>query len=88
MANYADWYGTAADLPTDRAMGRSLEQGRSPGASSGMFGTVEETVAEVEAMKAMGVSSLLYFATFPGMRPSATIPYFEKLAKEVMPQFS
>ncbi len=88
MANYADWYGTAADLPTDTAMGRSLERGRSPGASSGMFGTVEETVAEVEAMKAMGVSSLLYFATFPGMRPSATIPYFEKLAKEVMPQFT
>lgn len=87
MANYADWYGTAADLPTDGLMGRALDVGRSPGATPSMFGSVEDTIAEVEAMQANGVSSLLYFATFPGLRPSATIPYFELLAKEVMPRF-
>lgn len=87
MANYADWYGTAADLPTDQLMGRALDVGRSPGATPSMFGSVEDTIAEVEAMQANGVSSLLYFATFPGLRPSATIPYFELLAKEVMPRF-
>lgn len=87
MANYADWYGAAADLPSDQLMGRAMDTGRSPGASSGMFGSPEQAIAEVKAMEAQGVTSLLYFATYPGLRPSATIPYFELLAREVMPHF-
>jgi alkanesulfonate monooxygenase SsuD/methylene tetrahydromethanopterin reductase-like flavin-dependent oxidoreductase (luciferase family) len=83
IRNYADWYGAAADLPSDAQMGR----GRRADPTTGMFGSVEDAIAEVEGFKAAGVSSLLYFATFPGMRPSATIPYFEALAKHVMPRF-
>jgi alkanesulfonate monooxygenase SsuD/methylene tetrahydromethanopterin reductase-like flavin-dependent oxidoreductase (luciferase family) len=85
--NYADWYGAAADLASDRLWRQAVDAGRSPNASAGLFGTPEQVVAEVKALEAQGVTSLLYFATFPGLRPSATIPYFELLAKEVMPRF-
>ncbi|MGE5595238.1 MAG: LLM class flavin-dependent oxidoreductase [Hyphomicrobiales bacterium] len=86
--NYAEWYGAAADLPSDRAWMAGVESGRSPGAAASLFKTPADTIAEVRAMEAQGVTSLLYFATFPGMRPHATIPFFETLAKHVMPAFA
>lgn len=83
--NYADWYGTAGDLAGDRTWMAAIEAGVSPGASASLFKSVEETIADIRRFEAMGVNSLLYFANFPGMRPSATIPYFELLAKYVLP---
>jgi alkanesulfonate monooxygenase SsuD/methylene tetrahydromethanopterin reductase-like flavin-dependent oxidoreductase (luciferase family) len=87
-AEYAHWYGEAADLETDRGWMAGVESGRSRGAAPQLFRTPEETVAQVKLAEGQGLTSLLYFATFPGLRPSATIPYFELLAKEVMPAFA
>jgi probable F420-dependent oxidoreductase len=86
--NYADWYGAAADLASDRTWTAALDAGRASGANAEFFKTPDKVIAEVKAMEATGVTSLLYFATFPGLRPSATIPYFETLAKYVMPAFA
>lgn len=83
--NYADWYGAAADLDSDRTWKANFEAARTSGAAAAFFQRPEAVVDEVKQFAAAGVTSLLYFATFPGMRPSATIPYFETLAKHVAP---
>jgi alkanesulfonate monooxygenase SsuD/methylene tetrahydromethanopterin reductase-like flavin-dependent oxidoreductase (luciferase family) len=85
--NYADWYGAAADIESDRTWMSAVEAGRRTGTNAGLFKTPDDVVAEVRAAEATGVTSLLYFATFPGLRPSATIPLFETLARQVMPKF-
>lgn len=83
--NYANWYGAAADLQSDTTWNASLDAGLNPGASARMFTSVDATIASLKGMEAAGITSVLYFATFPGMRPSATIPYFETMAKYVLP---
>jgi len=83
--NYADWYGTAADLASDRTWMAGVRAQEMSGTNAQLFKNVEDTFADIRAFEAQGVNSLLYFATFPGLRPSATIPYFELLAKYVLP---
>jgi alkanesulfonate monooxygenase SsuD/methylene tetrahydromethanopterin reductase-like flavin-dependent oxidoreductase (luciferase family) len=85
--NYAEWYGAAADLDADRSWSGAVEAGAMSGTNASLFKTPDATVAGIREMEAQGVTSLLYFATFPGMRPSATIPFFETMAKRVMPAF-
>jgi alkanesulfonate monooxygenase SsuD/methylene tetrahydromethanopterin reductase-like flavin-dependent oxidoreductase (luciferase family) len=86
--NYADWYGAAADIQSDTTWNAAIDAGLNPGASARMFTSVDETIASLKQMEADGITSALYFATFPGMRPSATIPYFETMAKYVLPAVS
>lgn len=83
--NYADWYGAAADLDGDVTWNSAIDAGLNPGASPRMFGTPDDTIAHLRALAGTGVTSALYFATFPGMRPSATLPFFESMARHVLP---
>ena len=83
--NYAEWYGAAADLESDRTWLPALEAGASPGARSSLFKTPAAAIEDLRSMAAMGVTSVIYFATFPGLRPSATLPFFETMAREVLP---
>ncbi len=82
MENYVQWYGEAADLPRDAAR---LADAAAP--ARAWFRTPVEVVEEIRAMEALGVDALLWFATLPGAAPEATLPYFEVLAREVMPAF-
>jgi alkanesulfonate monooxygenase SsuD/methylene tetrahydromethanopterin reductase-like flavin-dependent oxidoreductase (luciferase family) len=82
---YADWYGAAGDLPDDRTWTAAAEAGVSPGTNASLFKTPDHVLADLRQMEADGVTSAIYFATFPGMRPSATLPYFEAMAKHVLP---
>ncbi|MFN0096318.1 MAG: LLM class flavin-dependent oxidoreductase [Dehalococcoidia bacterium] len=82
--NYADWYGAAADLPTDRTWRSAADAGASPGTNANLFQHPEQTVEHLLTLASNGVDSAIYFATFPGLRPSATIPFFELMAKEVL----
>lgn len=75
---YADWYGTAADLPADevwreRALATDAARRR-------RFVTPDELVAELEALAATGVDTVLWFGTLPGAAPEATLPLFEQIA--------
>jgi len=83
--NYAEWYGAAADLETDRTWTAAVEANASPGANASIFRSPDDTIADLRALAATGVTSAIYFATFPGMRPSATIPFFETMATHVLP---
>jgi len=85
--NYAEWYGAAGDLDSDRSWKGAVEAGAMSGTSASLFKTPDATIAGIKEMETQGVTSLLYFATFPGMRPSATIPFFETMARQVMPAF-
>jgi alkanesulfonate monooxygenase SsuD/methylene tetrahydromethanopterin reductase-like flavin-dependent oxidoreductase (luciferase family) len=82
MANYAQWYGTAADLPSDR----TFLQGATAGTRQ-MFGSPDQVIGELQAAEAAGATAALWFGTFPGARPDATRPLFQTLADEVMPAF-
>jgi alkanesulfonate monooxygenase SsuD/methylene tetrahydromethanopterin reductase-like flavin-dependent oxidoreductase (luciferase family) len=83
--HYGRWYGAAGDLPSDRAWLARIEAGDDLGAAQRTFRAPPDVIQEVRASAAAGVTSLVYFATFPGLRPSATLPLLECLAKEVMP---
>lgn len=82
MANYAQWYGEAGDLASDRA----LLSPEGPTAAVPFFGTPDDVVAQLKAFEAAGVDSILWFATLPGARPSATIPFFESVIRDVKPR--
>jgi alkanesulfonate monooxygenase SsuD/methylene tetrahydromethanopterin reductase-like flavin-dependent oxidoreductase (luciferase family) len=82
--NYADWYGTAADLASDRAWKEAVETGATQAGAS-FFQEPAAIVEGLKGMAALGVTSVLYFGTFPGLRPSATLPFFETLARHVLP---
>ena len=84
MALYGQWYGEAADLPVDAAL-RRLGAGESAIPASAFFATPDEVAAQLNAMAAAGVDSVLWFATLPGARPSATVPFFESLQRDVKP---
>jgi hypothetical protein len=64
----------------------AVDAGANPGARSSLFKTPDQAIADLRTMAGMGVTSVIYFATFPGMRPSATLPYFELMAKQVLPE--
>jgi probable F420-dependent oxidoreductase len=87
FSNYADWYGAAGDLEVDKELLRQVSGGQDI-MSPDIAKNPDATIAEIKAFEAMGVSSLVYFATLPGLRPSATMPIFETLAREVMPAFT
>ncbi|HEX9260043.1 MAG TPA: LLM class flavin-dependent oxidoreductase [Acidimicrobiales bacterium] len=70
---YRQWYGQAGDLDTDR---RRLEQ---PGPATSLFATDDQVRAMLDAYEAAGVTSVLWFATLPGTRPAATLPFLERL---------
>jgi alkanesulfonate monooxygenase SsuD/methylene tetrahydromethanopterin reductase-like flavin-dependent oxidoreductase (luciferase family) len=80
MANYAQWYGTAADLPTDRSF-----LAGATASTRQMFGSPDEVVAQLRDAEAAGATAALWFATFPGTHPDATLSLFQTLADEVMP---
>jgi hypothetical protein len=84
MENYVQWYGEAADLPRDAAR---LVQAGAAATMPTWFRTPAEVVEEIGGLEALGVDSLLWFAALPGAAPEATLPFFETLAKEVMPAF-
>ena len=86
MANYAKWYGTAGDLPSDEDLLKAAGASDDTGAMR-MFGPPEQVIAELKAAEAAGATAALWFGTLPGARPSATLPTFELLAKEVIPAF-
>jgi alkanesulfonate monooxygenase SsuD/methylene tetrahydromethanopterin reductase-like flavin-dependent oxidoreductase (luciferase family) len=85
---YADWYGAAADLQGDTTWRAAADAQLSPGTNADLFRTPDEVVESLLRMEAEGATSAVYFATFPGLRPSATIPYFELMAKHVLPRVS
>jgi len=74
---YAQWYGEANDLPGDRSDGAFDPRHT--------FATSEALVAQLRRLEAMGVNSLLWFATLPGYPPEATLPLIETLMTEVKP---
>lgn len=82
---YGRWYGTAGDLPSDREWLARIEAGDDLGLRERAFQTPEAVVSELEAFAEAGVTSVIYFATFPGLRPSATLPLLETLAHDVLP---
>jgi probable F420-dependent oxidoreductase len=86
MANYAKWYGTAGDLPSDEDLLKAAGASDDTGAMR-MFGPPEQVIAELKGAEAAGATAALWFGTLPGARPSATLPTFELLAKEVIPAF-
>jgi len=86
MENYAQWYGSAGDLATDRAL---LQTAGAADATGGMrfFGTAQTVIDELKAAEAAGATAALWFATLPGTSADATTPLFEVLARDVMPAF-
>ena len=82
---YGRWYGTAGDLQSDRDWLARIESGDDLGVAARAFQTPEAIVGELQALEEAGVTSVIYFATFPGLRPSATLPLLETLAHDVMP---
>jgi alkanesulfonate monooxygenase SsuD/methylene tetrahydromethanopterin reductase-like flavin-dependent oxidoreductase (luciferase family) len=86
MENYAQWYGSAGDLESDRNLLQSAGAAEAGGAMS-FFGTPERVIDELKTAEAAGATAALWFATLPGTTPDATTPMFETLAKDVMPAF-
>lgn len=84
--NYAEWYGAAGDLDTDLVWRDLARRGRPIGPPP--FSTVDDTVALLDDLAAAGVTSVLWFATLPGTRPEATLPFFETVAREVRPRLA
>jgi hypothetical protein len=84
MQHYANWYGTAGDLDADRVL---LDTGRPPGrtVATDLFGQPALVVEQLRTAEAAGATAALWFGTFPGAAPAATLPLFETLAAEVMP---
>jgi alkanesulfonate monooxygenase SsuD/methylene tetrahydromethanopterin reductase-like flavin-dependent oxidoreductase (luciferase family) len=87
LDRYVDWYGTAGDLPVDIAIQEAVAAGTAPMAAWESFKTPEAVIAELKALEALGVTSLLFFAGVPGAPMEATLPLFQTLADEVMPAF-
>jgi probable F420-dependent oxidoreductase len=85
---YGRWYGTAADLQSDREWLALVEAGDDRGTSARAFQTPEAIIGDLQAAERAGVTSMIYFATFPGLRPTATLPLLETLIKDVMPALS
>jgi hypothetical protein len=50
------------------------------------FATPAEVAGQLKDLASVGVDSVLWFATLPGTRPSATVPFFETLLRDVKPQ--
>jgi hypothetical protein len=76
-ANYAQWYGTAGDLASDRAL---LEAPGEDTLGVPLFADLDTVKAQLEMLEDHGVTSVLWFGTLPGTRPSATLPMFELIA--------
>ena len=86
MALYGQWYGEAADLAVDEGL-RRMGAGREPGAGPELLrDALTVVVGQLKDLAALGVDSVLWFATLPGARPSATVPFFETLMRDVKPQ--
>jgi probable F420-dependent oxidoreductase len=85
---YADWYGEAADLPTDRdRIGRRVEDPDVRRAGY-LIGPADEVIAGIEAWRqAVPYTHLIFTATPAGMRSAQTNPRLERFAREVIPHF-
>jgi alkanesulfonate monooxygenase SsuD/methylene tetrahydromethanopterin reductase-like flavin-dependent oxidoreductase (luciferase family) len=86
MANYAKWYGTAGDLPSDQALLQAAGAADASGRAL-LFGSPDEVIGQLKTAEAAGATAALWFATFPGVRPGATLSMFETLSTEVMAAF-
>jgi alkanesulfonate monooxygenase SsuD/methylene tetrahydromethanopterin reductase-like flavin-dependent oxidoreductase (luciferase family) len=86
MENYAQWYGSAGDLASDRALLQTAGAADAGGAMH-FFGTAQTVIDELKAAEAAGATAALWFATLPGTTADATTPLFEVLARDVMPAF-
>ena len=85
---YVQWYGAAGDLPSDRRAVEIMRGEREPSpraAALPSFLTPEAMLRELRSMADRGATEAWWFATFPGLAPSETLPYWEVLASEVMP---
>ncbi len=85
--NYAEWYGEAGDLPADIAWRERARREDGGAAAASPATTVEAAAAEVEALQAIGVDCVIYFATLPGYPPQAMLPTWETFARELIPRF-
>jgi probable F420-dependent oxidoreductase len=77
MANYAQWYGAAGDLAADRAL---LDTPNPDALTIEFFADADTVRLQLDALEEQGVTSVLWFGTLPGLRPSATLPMFEQIA--------
>jgi probable F420-dependent oxidoreductase len=77
MANYVQWYGQAGDLAEDRAL---LDLPSGGALNVPFFADLATVKAQLAELEAAGVTSVLWFGTVPGVRPSATLPMFEMIA--------
>ena len=81
--HYADWYGTAGDLPGDLEWrAQAAERERVPET----FVTPDRMAEWLRAQQASGVDSVLWFATLPGAPPEATLPHLESIVHDVAPR--
>jgi alkanesulfonate monooxygenase SsuD/methylene tetrahydromethanopterin reductase-like flavin-dependent oxidoreductase (luciferase family) len=74
---YVDWYGAAGDLPGDRTGGTF-----DPRLS---FADPDVVTSQLRRLQQMGVTSVMWFATLPGLPPEATLPLLETLISVVRP---
>jgi hypothetical protein len=72
------WYGEAGDLAVDR---QRLEAPAESAPAVPLFADLDTVRAQLADLEAAGVTSVLWFGTLPGARPSATLPMFELIAK-------
>lgn len=73
---YTKWYGAAGDLELDR-----VRLDREGPVEVPLFASDEQVRAMLDHLEAAGVTSVLWFATLPGTRPSATLPYLERIRR-------
>ena len=85
--NYAEWYGTAGDLPQDVEWLRRERSGAGVSGQARMVTNVAAARAEIAELEAIGVDCVIYFATLPGYPPGKLLPTWERFAHEVMPRF-
>jgi probable F420-dependent oxidoreductase len=85
---YDDWYGEAADLPTDaERIGRPIADPDARRAGY-LIGTAAEVIAGIEAwQRTVPYTHMIFTATPAGMRTAQTNPWLERFAREVIPRF-
>jgi probable F420-dependent oxidoreductase len=85
---YGDWYGEAADLPTDaERIGRRVDDPDVRRAGY-LLGNADEVIAGIAAWRqTVPYTHMIFTATPAGMRTSQTNPWLERFAREVIPHF-
>ncbi len=83
------WYEMAGDLGSDCVWLCHVESGldrrEDDRVARRSCQTPEVIIMQLQSLECAGATSLVYFATFPGLRPSATLPLVKMLADNVIP---